>query len=208
VWAAKYASFGEAHIEDNSTVTNHLRFAGQYFDGETKLNYNHFRYYDAKFGRYLTLDPIGLVGGVNLFAYVQNNPVNLVDPLGLAWRKERPLNIPGLRDTTRGPFHHDRFIYDDGTDSGYYDDSTVRPDDAPQDLIDQYVNVGEYLDDDVLRQAEANIRNQWDRRVPPDKRGWIMLYDLLLHNCQDYADAVMEEYDRLMRERDNATPCP
>ena len=57
--------------------------AGQYFDQETGLHYNYHRYYDPTTGRYLTPDPIGLVGGINPFAYTFNNPVNLIDPYGL-----------------------------------------------------------------------------------------------------------------------------
>ena len=41
------------------------------------------RYYDPYTGRYLTPDPIGLEGGLNLFPYVLNNPVNMIDPEGL-----------------------------------------------------------------------------------------------------------------------------
>jgi RHS repeat-associated protein len=56
---------------------------GQYYDEETGLHYNWNRYYDPSTGRYITPDPIGLAGGLNLFSYVQNNPINRIDPRGL-----------------------------------------------------------------------------------------------------------------------------
>ncbi len=83
VWEATYSPFGEASVNPNSSVVNNFRFPGQYYDKETGFHYNWHRYYDPTTGRYLTPDPIGLAGGINLYGYVQNNPVNLTDPLGL-----------------------------------------------------------------------------------------------------------------------------
>jgi RHS repeat-associated protein len=57
---------------------------GQYFDQETGLHYNYFRDYDPRTGRYVEADPIGLAGGMNLYTYVKGNPINLIDPNGLA----------------------------------------------------------------------------------------------------------------------------
>ena len=71
-------------MSNTNTLTNNLRFPGQYHDDETGLHYNWHRYYDPDIGRYLRVDPIGLDGGMNLYAYAGNNPVNWVDPFGLA----------------------------------------------------------------------------------------------------------------------------
>ena len=74
-----------------------LRFAGQVFDADTGLHYNYFRDYDPWTGRYIQSDPIGLEGGLNTYGYVLNNPINLIDPLGLA----PPQNIPPCVDVAQ-----------------------------------------------------------------------------------------------------------
>jgi RHS repeat-associated protein len=81
VWQANYKAWGEARIATEK-VKNPLRFQGQYFDHETGLHYNRYRYYDPEIGRFISKDPIGLMGGLNLHAYAPN-PVGWVDPLGL-----------------------------------------------------------------------------------------------------------------------------
>jgi RHS repeat-associated protein len=60
-----------------------LRYPGQYYDAETGLHYNYFRDYDAKSGRYVESDPVGLNGGVNSFEYTLSNPMKSVDRYGL-----------------------------------------------------------------------------------------------------------------------------
>jgi RHS repeat-associated protein len=62
-------------------IEQNLRFQGQYLDRDTGLHYNTFRYYDPDVGRFISPDPIGLMGGMNLQAYGPN-PVSWVDPLG------------------------------------------------------------------------------------------------------------------------------
>lgn len=69
-------------LTDGQGVSQNLRFQGQYLDRETGLHYNLFRYYDPECGRFTQPDPVGLSGGLNLYAYVKN-PLTWIDPLGL-----------------------------------------------------------------------------------------------------------------------------
>ena len=99
-WKAAYNAFGNVIVDASSTITNNLRFPGQYYDTESGLHYNWNRYYDPNTGRYITADPIGLEGGISPYIYVDdarksvpsetsfyqysgNNPVNFIDPWGL-----------------------------------------------------------------------------------------------------------------------------
>jgi RHS repeat-associated protein len=68
---------------------------GQYFDAETGSHYNYFRDYDPRLGRYIESDPIGLKGGMNVFAYVGGSPLGNADPFGLEWLVGKPLSDLG-----------------------------------------------------------------------------------------------------------------
>jgi RHS repeat-associated protein len=81
VWKAEYLPFGNVNIL-TADIENNLRFPGQYYDAETGLHYNWNRYYDPETGRYIAADPIGLGGGINLYAYVGGDPINAIDPTG------------------------------------------------------------------------------------------------------------------------------
>ena len=86
VWQGTFSTWGETQREQSHTplaVPQNLRFQGQYLDRETGLHYNLFRYYDPATGRYTQPDPIGLLGGLNTYAYV-GDPLTWVDPWGLA----------------------------------------------------------------------------------------------------------------------------
>jgi len=77
-----YDSFGKL-TASTGTVTNPYRYTGRDFDSETGLYYYRARYYDPNIGRLISEDPIRFKGGVNFYAYVGNNPLNLTDPSGL-----------------------------------------------------------------------------------------------------------------------------
>ncbi len=78
-----YEPFGSIR-KTTGTTANAWTFTGRPLDSESSLLFLRNRYYDARTGTFLQQDPIGVAGGINLYAYVRNNPLNLIDPLGLS----------------------------------------------------------------------------------------------------------------------------
>ena len=101
VWSARYTAFGQANVDPGSTVTNNLRFPGQYYDDESGLHYNYFRYYNHETGRYNEIDPMksnftdvrkratktinGNILKDDVYNYGDNNPIIKIDPDGKSW---------------------------------------------------------------------------------------------------------------------------
>ncbi|QCY13041.1 RHS repeat protein [Pseudomonas sp. MPC6] len=94
VWQATYKAWGSIEALAVNEVEQNLRFQGQYFDDETGLHYNTFRYYDPGVGRFVTQDPIGLLGGDNLYQYAPNS-TSWIDPWGLAFKS---VNFEGSKE--------------------------------------------------------------------------------------------------------------
>ncbi len=105
-WRAEYRAWGNTlrvqHIATRTgePVYQPLRYQGQYFDAGTGLHYNRFRYYDPDAGRFISHNPPGLAGGINLYQYAPN-PLVWVDPLGLereCYLKNPPKNNAQIPD--------------------------------------------------------------------------------------------------------------
>ena len=86
----QYDVYGRATILDayghqivESSVGNPYMFTGRRYDADSGLYYYRARYYHPRLGRFSQVDPIGYAGGMNLYAYVGNNPVENTDPFGL-----------------------------------------------------------------------------------------------------------------------------
>jgi RHS repeat-associated protein len=78
-----FDSFGNQTASSGS-LTNPFRYTARELDSETGLYFYRARYFDPQTGRFLSEDPVGFSVGNNFYVYVLNNPVNLIDPVGLA----------------------------------------------------------------------------------------------------------------------------
>jgi RHS repeat-associated protein len=76
----QYQVFGKPLA--TSSVGNPWLYTGLAYDFETGLQYNRFRYYASSLGRFISPDPINVIGGLNLYSYALNAPTYLSDPEG------------------------------------------------------------------------------------------------------------------------------
>ena len=88
-WGGSFDTIYKQQFIDNYAVKENelqpIKFQGQSLDTETGLHYNRFRYYDSDVGMFISRDPIGLLGGNNVFQYAPN-PIGWIDPWGLKAR--------------------------------------------------------------------------------------------------------------------------
>lgn len=80
----EYSPFGELlRCEGAYARQNPFQWSSKWTDKETSLVYYGLRYYSPHTGKFINCDPIGERGGLNLYRFIANNPINLVDILGM-----------------------------------------------------------------------------------------------------------------------------
>jgi len=91
-----------------------FRHAGREYDAEARVYYNRARYYDPQLGRFISEDPVGIAGGLNLYGYAGNDPVNRTDPTGLT-----------MNPCPSGYDWSEIWYYDNNGDGDYDDGDTL-----------------------------------------------------------------------------------
>lgn len=92
-----YDPFGN-RISKTGTLDQPIQFSTKPYDEKTGLSYYGYRFYSPTLGRWLTRDPLGEAGGMNLYGFVRNNPVNYIDPDGLEPTAARIKAMEKLQD--------------------------------------------------------------------------------------------------------------
>ncbi|MCK4400744.1 hypothetical protein KAW08_00390 [bacterium] len=89
----------------NSAIPNPHGFSTKEYSRRSGLSYFGARYYDSRIGRWTQPDPLGMVNGPNLYLYVNNNPINNIDPHGLMLRRLKNLwDISGFGRARKSSF--------------------------------------------------------------------------------------------------------
>jgi RHS repeat-associated protein len=108
-WAGSFSAWGtllEERRDERArrVVSSPFRLVGQYYDAETGLGCTRFRYFEAEVGRWISPDPIGLAGGLNVFAF-DGSPVLVIDPLGLCEHNQTAKDRLAAAPETPGVYH-------------------------------------------------------------------------------------------------------
>ncbi len=183
-----YDTYGNIISDSDEAFRIAFGFAGGLYDQDTKLTRFGYRDYDAYTGKWTAKDPIDFSGGdTNLYGYVLGDPVNFVDPWGLAKICYRPLNFYGIPvgiagigtalDRDNNVIGHQHIFFDDGTNIGHGADGPMKKEEFKD---YSYCEAG--YDDDKLKEAV--------KKTPFEE------YDFFWknNNCQDWIDRVKNNY--------------
>ena len=131
---------------------------------------------------------------MNTYGYAGGDPVSSSDPIGLFQFGTRPLNgIPfKINWGTNLNVLHEHGFYDNGADIGYFPSGITS--DSPEN-IQNYIMFGPYYEDGKIHEALLNLERSglWNPEITNQNNG----YDLLGNNCQDFSDALRNEYKNL-----------
>ncbi|WP_308860532.1 RHS repeat domain-containing protein [Myroides albus] len=166
VWHRELDIYGRC-IKGNNDFVPFL-YQGQYYDKETQLAYNRFRYYDPKIGMYISQDPIGIIGGMVLYGYVHD--VNgWLDVFGLAgegrgwlnwakmWHDKRADEIFGVENKGRsiGGRNYDKYV--DGKDIEFKSDNFSKGPRTKESLE----RMNKQLDKDIANKLSGKANPHW-----------------------------------------------
>jgi RHS repeat-associated protein len=193
VWSAYVEPYGKAQVFGTPSAGLDLRLPGQWTQAETgSLSQNWNRDYDTSLGRYIETDPLGIGAGQNVYTYADGDPLNRTDPRGLAYFAYRQLGrLPWLGPLSNNPIDnmldtdisHEQLFFEDNlipSNLGFFNTNTLV---TETDIRGWHRVPGEY-NDCLMRMAVQNVR-----------RG---RYHLIGNNCQNYADKLRAEYNRLL----------
>ena len=141
------------------TQKSGFAYAGMYYHGPSGLYLTRYRAYDPRDGRWLSRDPVGESGGINLYAYVEGNPVSFIDPLGLeaelCTRPFYPMPVPYAQHC------YIRFN-GDNNDTSSFDPNGTHSDPAPDWWPRSCSPTRGNQDDDCIRRNMQNCQaNQY-----------------------------------------------
>jgi len=205
-WQASYEPFGQASV--SGTITQNLRFPGQYFDVENGWNHNGFRNYVPGLGRYIEPDPLGRLGsGNNLYVYAGDSPTNFIDPTGLA---TYTMNRYISTDAAAAGWFYVSHTFTFSTDDNGTVDATYSWGNAankvgwnlnqPEDISAAYeglqVGWAQKVADDYMDQFYMQAFNQLNNPANNHGNGWIT------NNCKTEANKLGQLANQLF----NASP--
>ena len=213
-----YDSFGNV-LNTTEAVANDFEFVGGYglMSNASGTTFVRARNYDAVTGRWLSADPIGINGGENLYVYCGNDSTVYIDIDGHGWMVYWDMGEEGNVSEQWGSnwqkdnnlyYGHAQYIFEDGSSFGFgvkhqwytkytgigdglfleYDKERTK-----KELSYKHIQPydGKRYDDELMSEAIKNVKKdeKWNN------------YSLFGRNCQNFADEVIKEYNRLQKRK-------